>query len=158
MITCPVEEPPQSHSHCIRLQFPSIARNNYGGRHQLPVSFGKPNFANLHWHPNMNGPRTTVASFWVYSKNLVFSLSLTNQNKAHWLSFLKKMAVISGCKLVLGLAWLLHCPRPAHCWCHSGTSSPDREPVLWLLKSKEVVPEKALALNRHSERFGRTKE
>lgn len=106
----------------------------------------------------MTGPRTTVAPFCVRSKNLVFSLSLTDQNKAHWLRFFLKMAVISSCKLVLGLARLLHCPRPAHCWCRSGTSSPDREPVLWLSKSKEVVPEKALAPNQHSDRFGRTKE
>lgn len=149
-------------SHCSHIQslYPSpvssIVRNNYGGRHQLSVSVA-PNFANLHWHPNMTGPKKTVAPFWVHGKNLVLSLLLTNKNKGHWLR-LFKMAIISGCKLVLRLAWLRHCPPPAHCWCRSGTSSPDRDPVLWLSKSKEVVPEKALAPNLHMNRFGRTKE
>ena len=47
-------------SHCIRPQFPSIARNNYGKLHLLFISVA-PGFACLHWHPSMTGLRTTVA-------------------------------------------------------------------------------------------------
>lgn len=42
-----------------------------------------PGFAGLRWHPNITGPRTTVASIGGNGENILFTLPWLNQNMLH---------------------------------------------------------------------------